>query len=213
MLNIQIRGMKSDIHIGSINELEIDQMLKKVAEEKISIAELMLQSSFKKKWNYYNDLYSFKKPCLTKDTEIIITAYDDKDYYSEGYSFYRDKISNLIQTPTIKDYHIQRDEFFIINFASYYGSIFETELNELSYEFFNPDLLSISSIKIPYPNQILVDELFLNNLPLIDLNRSKVQLVRFNTLILQNNLLNKTSMLEEKDFKSLKFIINSEKIF
>ena len=119
----------------------------------------------------------------------------------------------MIQTPTIKDYHIRRDEFFIINFASYYGSIFETELNELSYEFFNPDLLSISSIKIPYPNQILVDELFLNNLPLIDLNRSKVQLVRFNTLILQNNLLNKTSMLEEKDFKSLKFIINSEKIF
>ncbi len=118
MLNIQIRGMKVETHISSITEEQINVMMKQVAKKKSSLAELMLKSHFSKKWDSYNNLGTYKKPFLTDNTEIIITAFDENDYYSDGYSFYREKISNLIQKPIFKNFNIIRINSIFLFFFS-----------------------------------------------------------------------------------------------
>lgn len=213
MLNIQIRGMKVETNISSITEEQINVMMKQVAKKKSSLAELMLKSHFSKKWDSYNNLGTYKKPFLTDNTEIIITAFDENDYYGDGYSFYREKISNLIQKPIFENFNIMNNVFFMVNYANYYGCVFETELNELSYKDFNPDYLSISSINIPFPKQTLIDELFLNNLPLIDIDRSKLQLVKFKSVLYKRDSNIITPFLDEDESNSLEFLVSSEKTF
>ena len=213
MINIQIRGFKIISNFGSLSEIDVNKMLDEVALKKTSLAELILNSHFKKGWFEFNDRGSYQYPLINNDLELIVTGFDDKDYYGDGYSFFREKVKNLIQRPVFRDFDMKNSNFIISNSATYYGCVFETELNQISYKYFNPDHFSITSINTPFTANPLINELFFNRLPLTDLNRSKVQMVKFRTSIFKNSINYKNNIISEENSQYLKYFIESEKIF
>ena len=50
MINIQIRGFNVTSNFGSLRVEEVNKMLDEVALKKTSLAELILNSHFEKKW-------------------------------------------------------------------------------------------------------------------------------------------------------------------
>ena len=100
---------------GSLNVEEVNKMLDEVALKKTSLAELILNSHFEKNWLEFNDLGSYQHPLISGDLELIVTGFDDKDYYGDGYSFYREKVENLIQTPVFRNFDMQKSDFIISN--------------------------------------------------------------------------------------------------
>tara|TARA_B110000003_G_scaffold272714_1_gene309130 strand:- start:893 stop:1534 length:642 start_codon:yes stop_codon:yes gene_type:complete len=213
MINIQIRGFNVTSNFGSLSVEEVNKMLDEVALKKTSLAELILNSHFEKNWLEFNDLGSYQHPLISGDLELIVTGFDDKDYYGDGYSFYREKVENLIQTPVFRNFDMQKSDFIISNSATYYGCVFETELDQLDYKYFNSDHFSITSINTPFTSKPLINELFFNRLPLTDLKRSKVQMVKFKTTILKNNINYKNNIIDEENSQYLKYFIESEKMF
>ena len=213
MINIQIRGFKVISNFGSLSEKDVNKMLDKVALKKTSLAELILNSHFTKEWFEFNNLGNHQHPLINNDLELIVTGFDDKDYYGDGYSFYREKVGNLIQTPVFRNFDMKNSDFIISNSATYYGCVFETELNQISYKYFNSDYFSITSVNTPFTANPLINEVFFNRLPLKDLNRSKVQMVKFKTSILKNNDNYKNNIIDEENSQYLKYFIDSEKLF
>ena len=213
MINIQMRGFNVTSNFGSLSDEDVNKMLDEVALKKTSLAELILDSHFGKEWLEFCDLGSYYHPLVTDDLELIVTGFDDKDYYGDGYSFYREKVKNLIQTPVFRNFDMQKSDFIISNSATHYGCVFETELNQLDYKYFNSDHFSITSINTPFTSKPLIDEFFFNRLPLIDLKRSKVQMVKFKTTILKNNIYSKNNIIDEESSQYLNYFVESEKMF
>ena len=76
MINLQIRGTKSEISIGSITDTKKDRLLNEIKEKKISLAELMML----KKKDRYSDIYSGEMPIVSNQSEFIATSFDEKNY-------------------------------------------------------------------------------------------------------------------------------------
>jgi hypothetical protein len=188
-------------------------MLNDIASKKKSLAELNFESKFDEMLGHINCFYKQESPILSDGAELIVTAFDNNDYYSEGYSFYREKVHNLIQAPLLKNLKIQKSEYLLINHEIYYGCVFETELDQMSYQYFNSDYLSISSKKVPFIKNTLIDELFFNRLPLKNLNRSKLQLVKYKSALIENNQITMNGLINNKNWSELKYLIKSEKSF
>ena len=213
MINIQLRGLKVKLNINSIDDSSLKVMLNDIASKKKSLAELNFESKFDEMLGHMNCFYKQESPILSDDAELIVTAFDNNDYYSEGYSFYREKVHNLIQTPLLKNLKIQKSEYLLINHEIYYGCVFETELDQMSYQYFNSDYFSISSKKVPFIKNTLIDELFFNRLPLKNLNRSKLQLVKYKSALIENNQITMNGLINNKNWSELKYLIKSEKSF
>ena len=111
MINIQIRGFKVISNFGSLSEEDVNKMLDEVALQRTSLAELILNSHFTKEWFEFNNLGNHQHPLINNDLELIVTGFDDKDYYGDGYSFYREKVGNLIQTPVFRNFDIRMPSY------------------------------------------------------------------------------------------------------
>lgn len=213
MINIQIRGLKVKITINSINDNDLEIILNDITLKKKSLSELTIETDFNKISNQTNSLGRFENVLLSNDTELIVTAFDTDDYYNDGYSFYREKVNNIIQTPLCESFKIRNNEYLLINYKIYYGCVFETELDQFDYKYFNPDYFSISSKKIPFIESTLIDELFFNRLPLEDLNRSKIQMIKIKSALIDKNQSIDGGIINEKNWSDLEYIIRSDKSF
>lgn len=213
MINIQIRGLKVKITINSINDNGLEIIMNDITLKKKSLSELTIETDFNKISNQTNSLGRFENVLLSNDTELIVTAFDTDDYYNDGYSFYREKVNNIIQTPLCESFKIRNNEYLLINYKIYYGCVFETELDQFDYKYFNPDYFSISSKKIPFIESTLIDELFFNRLPLEDLNRSKIQMIKIKSALIDKNQSIDGGIINEKNWSDLEYVIRSDKSF
>ena len=139
MLNIQVRGSKVDSVVGSISQEQINRVFDDIKDKKYSLAEIMLNSE----WQLHDDIFSSSTPIITSESELIITSYDSNDYYSEGHSFFRSKVTDIMQKIPIQNSIDFKDQLYIITHCAIsYGNSFETELNDL----INPSIFSFLSI-------------------------------------------------------------------
>ena len=196
MLNIQIRGGLIELYVGSISKQVKQNLLEKIRRNKSSLAEIMV----KEDWKVYNDIYSLKSPIMSKDSELIVTSFDPDNYYDEGYSFYREKIINIAQDPIKETIKLSNYNSIIVNYAIYYGCSFETELNDLGYKYFDYNLLSVTSSLCPFFDVPIINELFLNQLELTDIQRQKNEMMKFKSTIYTNDKTSLVDYFSKEDF-------------
>ena len=196
MLNIQIRGGLIELYVGSISKQVKQNLLEKIRRNKSSLAEIMV----KEDWKVYNDIYSLKSPIMSKDSELIVTSFDPDNYYDEGYSFYREKIINIAQDPIKETIKLSNHNSIIVNYAIYYGCSFETELNDLGYKYFDHNLLSVTSSLCPFFDVPIINELFLNQLELTDIQRQKNEMMKFKSTIYTNDKTSLVDYFSKEDF-------------
>jgi len=179
MLNFQIRGYGIELCAGTIHKTKIDLILNKIRNKKSSLAQIMYNDN----WKDFSDVSDIKSSFITNDAELIITSYDSKNYYDDGYSFYRSKVDELIQVPEQIPIKIDDENALIVNKAIYFGCTFEAEISDQDHNFFNETQIGISTISTPLFNNSIINELFLNKLKLHDLKRKKYELITFQSSI------------------------------
>ena len=209
MINLQIRGTKSEINIGSITDMKKDRLLNEIKEKKISLAELMML----KKKDRYSDIYSGEMPIVSNQSEFIATSFDEKNYYDDGYSFFRAQVNSLSdKAGEIGFKHIET-KFIIVNYLVYFGCVYETEIDNLNYDEFEEDRLGIETITIPFLEKQFIKRVTYNRVTCSDLNRSKVQLIKFNSILCGTNTIDKNPTEGENISSEFEIIIYSEKDF
>lgn len=197
MLNIQIRSAKIKIAVGSINQKQVKGFFNQISEKKCSLAEIMLNSQ----WELHNDIFSCATPIITSDAELIITSYDSNDYYNEGHSFFRSRVTNVIQDiPVQNSINYKNQSYLIANCAIYYGNSFETELDDLDYQYFDQNTISINKSVYPFYRLPLIHDFYLNNLKLVDLERQKIDQKQFISTIYKNKSSNEMGKLLTENF-------------
>ena len=197
MLNIQIRSAKIKIAVGSINQKQVKGFFNQISEKKCSLADIMLNSQ----WELHNDIFSCATPIITSDAELIITSYDSNDYYNEGHSFFRSRVTNVIQDiPVQNSINYKNQSYLIANCAIYYGNSFETELDDLDYQYFDQNTISINKSVYPFYRLPLIHDFYLNNLKLVDLERQKIDQKQFISTIYKNKSSNEMGKLLTENF-------------
>jgi len=196
MLNFQIRGYGLELCVKSIDEKTLDIILNKIRDEKCSLAKIMHKNNILKTSSIYKTL----SPILTKDAELIITSINTKDYYNDGYSFFRSKIKDLVQVPINKPICVPTGKILIINKATFYGCVFEAEISNHDYRSFNSNHLAISTFTTPIYDAPLLKEVFLKNVKLNNLKRKKFDLITFQSSILAQNNFKIHKDIDSKDF-------------
>ena len=179
MLNFQIRGYGIKLCAGTIHKTKIDLILNTIRDKKSSLAKIMYNDN----WKGFSDVSDIRSSFITNDAELIITSYDSKNYYDDGYSFYRSKVDDLIQIPEQVPIRIDNENALIVNKAIFFGCTFEAEINDQDHNFFNETQIGISTISTPLFNSPIMNELFLNKLKLHDLKRKKYELITFQSSI------------------------------
>ena len=151
MLNIQIRGFLAKMSISSLTSEEKDTLLYSIRDTKMTLTEL-LEST---KSIGFDKSFKLSFPMITQDAEIIITSFAEDDYYSDGYSFFRERL-NLI-TDKASDYNgIDINDYGLIKQSNYYGCSFEADLKDYNYQTFNKDKIDIETIQIPILNKTFI---------------------------------------------------------
>ena len=136
MLNFQIRGAGIEYYLSGIDEDNKKKILKDISNKKVSLAQIMIN----KNWRTENSIYKVKAPMIKKDSELIITSIDSNDYYSDGYSFFREKLFDSSKFKVDEEIEISEISNVIINYAIFYGSILEAVLDDLSHEYFDTSI-------------------------------------------------------------------------
>tara|TARA_B100000287_G_C20293091_1_gene646730 strand:+ start:23 stop:664 length:642 start_codon:yes stop_codon:yes gene_type:complete len=186
MLNFQIRGYGLELCAGGIEKNEIKALTNRIRDEKHSLAKVMLDGN----WLNYSDMCNISSSIVSNKTELIVTSYNSKNYYDDGFSFFRSDINELTQIPVDKPITVSNNHALIVNKAIYYGCTFEAEIRNHDHLNFDKNHLDISTITTPFHHESLLDEIFLHNSMLANLNRKKRELIAFQSTIYTSNSLN-----------------------
>ena len=198
MLNFQIRGYSINLNIGSVNINEMNSLMEKIRIDKCSLAQIM----FEKEWSKHTNIYSKFLPIISEQTELIVTSFTSSDYYEDGYSFFRTKVNELAQIPEAITINFPSIAAIIVNKIIYFGCSFEAESKKTDHSHFDKNNLSISTLTTPLYQNNLVNEVFLNDSKLYDLNRKKHEMVQFSSSIYTNSKFKQDFELDSFDFNS-----------
>ena len=207
MLNIQIRGFLSKIEIQPISESEKNFLLNFIGDSKMTLSEILLD---KNKFNL-NNSEKLTLPVVTNDAEIIITSFTEDDYYSDGYSFFREKVDKMTDKSSILD-NIAVENYGLIKEKIYYGCSFEGNVKEVNYQNFDKHNFDIETVTIPFFKKTFINNIFLRNQKIYDELKSKNQFIK-NKAVLYENIYKGNQKnyknLDELDFNIITYSENS----
>ena len=207
MLNIQIRGFLSKIEIQPISESEKNFLLNFIRDSKMTLSEILLD---KNKFNL-NNSEKLTLPVVTYDAEIIITSFTEDDYYSDGYSFFREKVDKMTDKASILD-NIAVENYGLIKEKIYYGCSFEGNVKEVGYQNFDKHNFDIETVTIPFLKKTFINNIFLRNQKIHDELKSKNQFIK-NKAVLYENIYKGNQKnyknLDELDFNIITYSENS----
>ena len=207
MLNIQIRGFLSKIEIQSISESEKNFLINFIGDSKMTLSEILLD---KNKFNL-NDSEKLTLPVVTNDAEIIITSFTDDDYYSDGYSFFREKVDKMTDKASILD-NIAVENYGLIKEKIYYGCSFEGNVKEVGYQNFDKHNFDIETVTIPFLKKTFINNIFLRNQKIHDELKSKNQFIKNKAVLYENTYKGNQKNyknLDELDFNIITYSENS----
>ena len=207
MLNIQIRGFLSKIEIQPISESEKNFLLNFIGDSKMTLSEILLD---KDRFNL-NNTEKLTLPVVTNDAEIIITSFTEDDYYSDGYSFFREKVDKMTDKSSILD-NIAVENYGLIKEKIYYGCSFEGNVEEVGYQNFDKHNFDIETVTIPFLKKTFINNIFLRNQKIHDELKSKNQFIK-NKAVLYENIYKGNQKnyknLDELDFNIITYSENS----
>lgn len=211
MLNFQIRGTKVKSTASLLGDNQFNSMYEYSTAAKVSIPAMLLKENPFGFWKDFKDLFLYEASLNNKENEIHITYYDDNDYYSDGYTFCRNKIIDIKASKTISfQKNIKLFPYIMINTGFYYGNCFEADLEGIEMNFFDIKQLRYERTNAFWINQNTISKLKYNGIELDNQIKSKNELQYLNTIILKVEKEKEGNhIFSESSFKSMRIIYNS----
>lgn len=194
MLNIQIRGFLAKMSIIPLTREQKDSLLDRIRDTKMTLSEILVNN----KNSEFDKSFELSFPMITQDAEIIITSFAENDYYSDGYSFFRERLDSI--TDKASDYDgMTINDYGLIKKSVFYGCSFEADLKGHNYQTFNRDKIDIETMHIPILSKTFIKSIFYSNQKIENTSRSKIQHVK-----------NKSILFKKNEETNQRFIKNSE---
>ena len=182
MVNIQIRGNLIDIKMISISKYNFDNF--STGEFSDDHIKDFLSNSSDCKTIYKNTL-----PIIEQNSEFQVTSFENNNYYDDGYTFLRSNLNDINSKDVNLKISLEAEggKYIIILLKYGYGAAFETELMDLDYRNFENNELQSSATKLFGGVNKVLTSMKLNHLPLVDLKRSKYDIVNEQILFFEKN--------------------------
>mgnify|MGYP001177593899 FL=1 len=182
MVNIQIRGNLIDIEMTSISKYNFDNF--STGEFSDDHIKDFLSNSSDCKTIYKNTL-----PIIEQNSEFQVTSFENNNYYDDGYTFLRSNLNDINSKDVNLKISLEAEggKYIIILLKYGYGAAFETELMDLDYRNFENNELQSSATKLFGGVNKVLTSMKLNHLPLVDLKRSKYDIVNEQILFFEKN--------------------------
>ena len=182
MVNIQIRGNLIDIKMISISKYNFDNFSTGEFSDDHIIDFLSNSSDCK-------TIYKNTLPIIEQNSEFQVTSFENNNYYDDGYTFLRSNLNDINSKDVNLKISLEAEggKYIIILLKYGYGAAFETELMDLDYRNFENNELQSSATKLFGGVNKVLTSMKLNHLPLVDLKRSKYDIVNEQILFFEKN--------------------------
>ena len=142
MLIAELRGIIVTIRAEQLTEIYFQEIMQAKEKKRKTLSQVLIDGDIGLDYCDFGRDYKARGLKIDKDSQLIITGFDNDDYYGEGYSFYRSKVKTI----NVSDHSYAefgwRDELFLITFEYEFGLFKQYQINS------NMDLFKSNQLNI-----------------------------------------------------------------
>ena len=158
MLIGELRGTIVTIRAEQLSEIYFQEIMQAKEKERKTLSEVLIDGDIGLDYSDFGKDYNTRGLKIDKESQLIITGFDNDDYYGEGYSFYRSKIKKInVSNHTYAEFGW--DGLILITFEYEFGLFKQYKINSNMDSFKSHQLDIITTTILAKPIIKIVNEM------------------------------------------------------
>ena len=158
MLIAELRGTIVTIRAEQLPEIYFQEIMQAKEKERKTLSEVLIDGDIGLDYSDFGKDYNTRGLKIDKESQLIITGFDNDDYYGEGYSFYRSKVKKLnVSNHTYAEFGW--DGLILITFEYEFGLFKQYKINSNMDSFKSHQLDIITTTILAKPIMKIVNEM------------------------------------------------------
>ena len=158
MLIAELRGTIVTIRAEQLPEIYFQEIMQAKEKERKTLSEVLIDGDIGLDYSDFGKDYNTRGLKIDKESQLIITGFDNDDYYGEGYSFYRSKIKKInVSNHTYAEFGW--DGLILITFEYEFGLFKQYKINSNMDSFKSHQLDIITTTILAKPIMKIVNEM------------------------------------------------------
>jgi hypothetical protein len=158
MLIAELRGTIVTIRAEQLPEIYFQEIKQAKEKERKTLSEVLIDGDIGLDYSDFGKDYNTRGLKIDKESQLIITGFDNDDYYGEGYSFYRSKIKKInVSNHTYAEFGW--DGLILITFEYEFGLFKQYKINSNMDSFKSHQLDIITTTILAKPIIKIVNEM------------------------------------------------------
>jgi len=158
MLIGELRGTIVTIRAEQLSEIYFQEIMQAKEKERKTLSEVLIDGDIGLDYSDFGKDYNTRGLKIDKESQLIITGFDNDDYYGEGYSFYRSKIKKInVSNHTYAEFGW--DGLILITFEYEFGLFKQYKINSNMDSFKSHQLDIITTTILAKPIMKIVNEM------------------------------------------------------
>ena len=158
MLIGELRGTIVTIRAEQLSEIYFQEIMQAKEKERKTLSEVLIDGDIGLDYSDFGKDYNTRGLKIDKESQLIITGFDNDDYYGEGYSFYRSKVKKLnVSNHTYAEFGW--DGLILITFEYEFGLFKQYKINSNMDSFKSHQLDIVTTTILAKPIIKIVNEM------------------------------------------------------
>ena len=158
MLIGELRGTIVTIRAEQLSEIYFQEIMQAKEKERKTLSEVLIDGDIGLDYSDFGKDYNTRGLKIDKESQLIITGFDNDDYYGEGYSFYRSKIKKInVSNHTYAEFGW--DGLILITFEYEFGLFKQYKINSNMDSFKSHQLDIVTTTILAKPIIKIVNEM------------------------------------------------------
>ena len=158
MLIAELRGTIVTIRAEQLPEIYFQEIMQAKEKERKTLSEVLIDGDIGLDYSDFGKDYKTRGLKIDKESQLIITGFDNDYYYGEGYSFYRSKIKKInVSNHTYAEFGW--DGLILITFEYEFGLFKQYKINSNMDSFKSHQLDIITTTILAKPIMKIVNEM------------------------------------------------------
>lgn len=159
MLIAELRGTIVTIRAEQLSEIYFEEIMQAKEKKRKTLSEVLIDGDIGLDYSDFGKDYKTRGLKIDKDSQLIITGFENDDYYGEGYSFHRSKVNKIkVSNHNYAEFGWSSD-LFLITFEYEFGLFKQYKINSNMDSFKSRELDITTSTILAKPVTKIVNEM------------------------------------------------------
>ena len=95
MLIAELRGTIVTIRAEQLSGIYFEEIMQAKEKQRKTLSEVLIDGDIGLDYSDFGKDYKVRGLKIDKDSQLIITGFENDDYYGEGYSFHRSEVKKI----------------------------------------------------------------------------------------------------------------------